>query len=261
MEISIGLPNAIHDVDTDSLIEFARRADSRGFTSLGTVDRIVYPNFEPLLSVAAVATATERIRLATTVLLAPLRPNAAVLAKQAQTLDALSGGRFWLGVGLGAREDDYEVSGIPTKRRGAALDRQVARIKEIWEGDEIGPSRRRAGGPELILGGTARPHTSGWRSTATGGSCTRRLPRCSRSRPSRRMRPGSGPDEAANRVRRRSPTYALGSDAEGQAERGIGHYYAWLGEYAVQIVQSAATSPDDVRRCTSRGSPRPGAMR
>jgi hypothetical protein len=53
MEIAIGLPNAVHDVDADSRLEFAKRADARGFSSLGTVDRVVYPNFEPLLSLAA----------------------------------------------------------------------------------------------------------------------------------------------------------------------------------------------------------------
>src|SRR5947207_15867493 len=115
MEIGVGLPNAVQDVDTESLIEFAKRADARGFSSLGTIDRIVYPNFEPVLSLAAVATVTKRIRLATTVLLGPLRPYTVLLAKELATLDNLSGGRFWLGIGLGAREDGYEVSEIPTK--------------------------------------------------------------------------------------------------------------------------------------------------
>jgi hypothetical protein len=43
MEIGVGLPNAIPDVDRDSLLEFAKRADAKGFASLGTVDRLVYP--------------------------------------------------------------------------------------------------------------------------------------------------------------------------------------------------------------------------
>src|SRR4029079_17566386 len=100
MDIGIGLPNAIQDVDSDSLTEFARRADAKGFSSLGTIDRVVYPNFEPLTALAAAAAVTQRIRLSTTVLLGPLRPNAAELAKQILTLDNLSGGRFWLGIGL-----------------------------------------------------------------------------------------------------------------------------------------------------------------
>jgi len=75
----------------------------------------VYPNFEPLLTLAAAATVTERIKLGTTVLLAPLRPNATMLAKQALTLDDMSGGRLVLGLGIGARDDDYEISGLPRR--------------------------------------------------------------------------------------------------------------------------------------------------
>ena len=248
MEIAVGLPNAIHDVDSDSLIEFAKRADSRGFSSLGTVDRIVYPNFEPLLSLAAVASVTERIRLATTVLLGPLRPNVAVLAKQALTLDALSGGRFWLGIGLGARQDDYEVSEISWKGRGATLDRQLAQVKEIWKGGEIGPAPVRPGGPELIIGGTVdaafervAKYGDGWIMHA--------------ATPETFPEPAAKADEAWKRAGRsgrpRKATlayYALGPDAEALARRAIGHYYAWLGEYAGQIIQSAATTPDMVKR-------------
>jgi alkanesulfonate monooxygenase SsuD/methylene tetrahydromethanopterin reductase-like flavin-dependent oxidoreductase (luciferase family) len=115
MDIGIGLPNAVPGVDRDSLLEFARRADQRGFSTLGTIDRIVYPNFEPLLTLAAAATVTERVKLGTTVLLAPLRPNATMLAKQALTLDDMSGGRLVLGLGIGARDDDYEISGLPRR--------------------------------------------------------------------------------------------------------------------------------------------------
>jgi alkanesulfonate monooxygenase SsuD/methylene tetrahydromethanopterin reductase-like flavin-dependent oxidoreductase (luciferase family) len=127
MDIGTGLPNAVPGVDRDSLLEFARRADQRGFSSLGTIDRIVYPNYEPLLALAAAATVTERIKLATSVLLTPLRANTTMLAKEALTLDDMSNGRLVLGMGLGARDDDYEVSGLPTKRRGATFDAQLAR--------------------------------------------------------------------------------------------------------------------------------------
>lgn len=94
MEIGIGLPNAVPGVDGKSLTEFARRADVRGFSSLGTIDRIVFPNYEPLAALGAAAAVTERIRLATTILIAPYRPNTALLAKEIATLDHMSGGRF-----------------------------------------------------------------------------------------------------------------------------------------------------------------------
>ena len=66
MEIAIGLPNAVPDVDGESLVEFARRADRRGFSSLGTIDRLAYPNYDPLVALGAAAAVTDRIRLATT---------------------------------------------------------------------------------------------------------------------------------------------------------------------------------------------------
>jgi alkanesulfonate monooxygenase SsuD/methylene tetrahydromethanopterin reductase-like flavin-dependent oxidoreductase (luciferase family) len=191
---------------------------------------------------------TQRIRLSTTVLLGPLRANAAVLAKEALTLDGLSGGRFWLGIGLGAREDDYEVSGIPFRGRGAALNRQLKRMKEIWEGSEVGPRPVRSGGPELILGGTVPAafermarYGDGWiMHSAT---------------PATFPDPAKQADEAWERAGRNGKPrkaslayYSLGPDAKAQAEVGLGHYDAWLGEYAAQVVQGAATSPGMVQR-------------
>ena len=58
MEIGIGLPNAIPGVEGSDLIEWARRADAAGFSTLGTIDRIVYPNYDPFVAFAAAAAVT-----------------------------------------------------------------------------------------------------------------------------------------------------------------------------------------------------------
>src|SRR5438067_10803648 len=106
MDIGIGLPNAVQGTSDQDLLNWARAAEEAGFSTLGTIDRIEYPNYEPLSALTAAAAVTDRIRLATTVMLGPLRRNAALIAKQALSIDAIAGGgRFVLGIGLGGRED------------------------------------------------------------------------------------------------------------------------------------------------------------
>ncbi len=75
MDVGIGLPNAVPGTSGTQLVEWARRADGRGFSSLGTIDRVAYDNYEPLTALAAAAAVTERIGLCTSVLLGPLRAN------------------------------------------------------------------------------------------------------------------------------------------------------------------------------------------
>src|SRR5918996_2942234 len=159
MEVGIGLPNTVPGTRGDQLVEFARRGESAGFSSLGTLDRLVYPGLEPLTALAAAAAVTTRIPLRTTVLLAPYRLNAALLAKEAASVHVVSGGRLTLGLGLGWREDDYEASGIEFSSRGRRLDEMLAEIERVWSGHEYGI----AGGigpdvssdpPNLLLGGS-----------------------------------------------------------------------------------------------------------
>jgi alkanesulfonate monooxygenase SsuD/methylene tetrahydromethanopterin reductase-like flavin-dependent oxidoreductase (luciferase family) len=160
MDVAIGLPSTIRGVGRDQLLEWARRAEARGFSSLGTIDRIVYDNYEPLIALAAAAAVTERIRLATTILIAPYRANGALVAKQAASVDRLSNGRLVLGVAVGGREDDYDASGVDFHARGRRFEQMLEQWQAIWAGESFGTAgaigpRPPRGRPTLLLGGTA----------------------------------------------------------------------------------------------------------
>ncbi|WP_086724625.1 LLM class flavin-dependent oxidoreductase [Streptomyces sp. NRRL B-24085] len=157
MNIGLGLPID----DPAELLTWARRADAGPFRTLGLLDRLVYDNPEPLVTLATLAGATSRIRVQTEVLLAPLH-NTALLAKQTATLDRLSGGRFTLGIGIGGREDDCLAAGIDLHRRGRRLDEQMTLLRRAWSGEPygegvgpVGPAPATPGGPEVLFGGFA----------------------------------------------------------------------------------------------------------
>lgn len=159
MELGIAFPKVMPLNKGDRLVEWAVRADEGPFSSLAQIDRLVYGNHDVLIAMAAAAAATERIRLMPTVLIAPLR-SAALIAKQAASIDSISGGRFVLGLGVGSRPDDFTAAGAAMKGRGREFEEQIAEMKRIWAGGNaqegvgpIGPPPARAGGPELLIGG------------------------------------------------------------------------------------------------------------
>src|SRR5918998_818825 len=161
MDVGIGLPATIPRTSGSLVLDWARRADSGPFSSLGTIDRLVYPNYEPLATLAAAAAVTERVRLMTSVLIAPVR-DAALLAKQAATIDALSGGRLSLGLAVGAREDDFRAASASYEDRGRRFEEQLDLMRRVWsgqpvDGGAIGPPPAQQGGPEVLIGGYAPP--------------------------------------------------------------------------------------------------------
>jgi alkanesulfonate monooxygenase SsuD/methylene tetrahydromethanopterin reductase-like flavin-dependent oxidoreductase (luciferase family) len=244
MEIGIGLPNAVPGIDRTGIVDWARRAEAAGFSSLGTLDRIAYGNYESLIALAAAAAVTERIKLATDILIAPLRANTALLAKQTATLDHLAGGgRVVLGLAPGGRRDDYEVSGVDFSRRGRIFDRQLEALRGFWDGDDVGP----AGRPQVLVGGTvdaayrrAARFGDGW--TAGGGGPERFAEGREKAREAWRAAGRDGEPRTMALF-----YFALGDDAEGAVRRSIGAYYSFAGEYAEQIMASAAKDEDTLR--------------
>jgi len=89
---------------------------------------------DPLEWLSFAAACTERLRLATGVLIGP-QHSAAMLAKRLATLDALSGGRLQIGIGLGWQREEYEAVGVPYSARGRRLDECIDAMRVLWRDD------------------------------------------------------------------------------------------------------------------------------
>ena len=249
MDVGIGLPNAVRGVERAGIVEWARRAEQAGFSSLGTIDRLVYPSYEPLIALAAAAAVTERIRLTTDILIAPLRRNTALLSKQTATIDALSGGRLTLGLAVGGRQDDFEASGVDFHARGRLFERQLDEMASVWRGERgIGPAPAGDGRPSLLIGGyidvafqRAAQYADGW--TQGGGTPDAFAEGLEKLKAAWSEAGRSGEPRAVALF-----YFSLGDDAERRASESLGHYYAFLGDYANQIVASAAKAPGTVKQ-------------
>jgi alkanesulfonate monooxygenase SsuD/methylene tetrahydromethanopterin reductase-like flavin-dependent oxidoreductase (luciferase family) len=249
MDIGLGLPSTIPGVEPATVLRWAIDAETRGFASVGVVDRLVYPNLDPMTMLAAAAVVTTDVRLVTGVLVTPIRSNYPAFAKETATIDRLSGGRLVLGLGVGNREDDFTITGLDYHRRGRAFDAQLDEITSIWRGErpELGPEPSRVGGPQLLFGGTSeqafRRMTSfgaGWfASTSTGAGFA------------------AGRDvavaawEAAGRPGRPrlvAHSYAgVGEGALDSARRYLGSYYAHRIADMDTILGNALLSADRIR--------------
>ena len=133
MKLSLTLPTMAPGCDRAALLAWCRGADTGPFTSLAVGERIAFPNPEITVALAAAAATTERIRIVSTLYVAPLHPPA-LLAKRAASLDVLSNGRFVLGLGVGGRDEDYRVVGAPFDHRHARLDAIAAELRRLWSG-------------------------------------------------------------------------------------------------------------------------------
>lgn len=251
MEIGIGLPSTVPGTTGRQITEWARAAEQAGFSTLGTIDRIVYANYEPMTALAAAAAVTDRIRLASTVLLGPLRVNVALLAKQALSVDALAGGgRTVLGLGVGGREDDFAASGVRLADRGPWMDDAVDEIRRIWDGTypyEIGP-RPQGSGPSLLVGGSvtaayqrAASHGDGW---IMGGGTPEMFRQGVETLLSAWRKEGRDGEPRKSAL----AYYSLGAEAEQAAQSYLGDYYGFLGaELAGMVVGSAAKDAETVQ--------------
>lgn len=246
MQVGVGFPNTLTGVDAELTHSWARRAEAGPFTSLGVFDRVVYDSLDPLSTLAVCAGETEDIRLVTSIIAGPLR-STALLGKKAATLDVLSDGRLTLGLALGARKGDYEAAGVDYQSRGGRFTKQLDELREIWQGDDIGPDPVQKGGPELLVGGYSDPsykrvgrYGDGY---IHGGG------------PPKIFAKEAGKAKAAwnEEGRPGSPAlwghgyFALGDEATAEAGREyLLDYYAFTGPFAEQVAEGLLTTPQEV---------------
>jgi probable F420-dependent oxidoreductase len=177
MRIGLGAPVSGAWATPDNITRFAVRAEELGYDALWTFQRLlegaddelapVYRSvLDPLLALTYAAAHTSRIRLGVAVVNMPFVPPV-VLAKQATTLDVLSGGRLDVGLGNGWYAPEFTATAASPARRAARAEEYVRVLRTLWT-DEVAsfdgefytipPSRMmprpvQAGGPPILLGG------------------------------------------------------------------------------------------------------------
>jgi alkanesulfonate monooxygenase SsuD/methylene tetrahydromethanopterin reductase-like flavin-dependent oxidoreductase (luciferase family) len=252
VDIGIGLPNPVPDTPGRLLVDWAKRAEERSFSSLATIDRVAYPNHDSLIAMAAAAAVTERIGLVTNVVVATTR-NPVLLAKEAASVVQISGGRLTLGVAVGGREDDNLASRTEFRNRRDYLEDMLGIMRKAWKGEPVegspkpvSPKPLRGEIPYLIGGylPVSAERAARWAIGWTAG--------------------GLPPDQVAAFLpnvheawkkagRRDKPRivalayYSLGDEHVDASKGYLKDYYGYLGEYADTIADSAFRSPEGLK--------------
>jgi probable F420-dependent oxidoreductase len=175
--IGFCMVNPAPEIHPGHVVQVARKCEEIGLHSMWALDRVVYDNLEPLTLLGAAAAVTSKIRLGTSVLLAALRPPAA-LAKTVATLDFISNGRVTLGIGFGSRQNDFSSVDAPWEHRGSRAEEQVAIMKRLWTGESVTHKGKYFSLENVTVGPkpVQQPHPPIW----TGGSAEAVLKRAGR---------------------------------------------------------------------------------
>ena len=252
MRIGVGLPNTMLDVPGRLLVDWARRAEARGFSSLATIDRVAYPSYDSLTALTAAAAVTERIGLLTNVLLAPLY-NPVLLAKVTACLDQISQGRLTLGLGVGGRPDDYQLAERSFGDRGRRFDADLELLHQSWAGQPVagsefpvGPPTTRGRVPLLIGGqsGLAAPRAARWGAGFTIGGAPPEMAggAIQEFRSAYEQAGGTGTPRIVA-----LSYYSLGEEHTETSLRNLRSYYGFLGDWVEGVAAGAPRTPEAIR--------------
>ncbi len=194
MSVGIGvqLPQTTEAATAQGLLDAARAAEAAGLRSVSVTERVLWPVapvrmadgsdgfppehqkwiFDGFETLAAVSAVTERIDLISAIV-AVLLQSPLNLARRAATLDQLSAGRLRFGVGQGWMDEEYVVTGVPPRRKGAGFEEHIAAMRAMWAPDPVsfsgrfyeippsyhGPKPVRPGGVPILVGTITEPGT------------------------------------------------------------------------------------------------------
>jgi alkanesulfonate monooxygenase SsuD/methylene tetrahydromethanopterin reductase-like flavin-dependent oxidoreductase (luciferase family) len=252
VQIGIGLPSPVLDVPGRLLIEWARRAEERGLSSLATIDRIAYPSYDSLTVLTAAAAVTDRIGLLTNILLGPAY-TPVILAKVTASLDQLSGGRLTLGLGVGARPDDFQLTGKSFEDRGRRFDADLELLHQAWRDEPVAGSPFPVGPPAtrgripLLIGGQAElaaPRAARWEAGFTVGGAPPEMAAAAIQKFRKAYEQAGG----TGRPRIVCLTYfSLGEEHTAESLHNLRTYYGFLGDWAEGVATSAPRTAEVVR--------------
>ncbi|MFL6116360.1 MAG: LLM class flavin-dependent oxidoreductase [Catenulispora sp.] len=248
MDIGIGLPTTL-TVGGSTVVDWARRAEQRGFAALATIDRLVYPNYDTITALAAAAGATSRIGLFTDILLAPVY-QPVWLAKATGSLHALSGGRLTLGLGVGGRREDFAAAERSYEDRGRLMDETLELLHRAWAGEPVAGGRFAVSPPvpggrvPVLVGGNGAAAirrtvrwADGW--TVGGAGVQQAAEFADKVRAAWREADREGEPRLAALM-----YFGLGDDEA--LAHSLRTYYGWLGETAEYVVRGAARTAEQI---------------
>jgi alkanesulfonate monooxygenase SsuD/methylene tetrahydromethanopterin reductase-like flavin-dependent oxidoreductase (luciferase family) len=252
VRIGIGLPSPVLNVPGSLLVDWAGRAEERGFSSLATIDRIAYPSYDSLTALTAAAAVTDRIGLVTNILLGPAY-SPVLLAKVTASIDQVSGGRLTLGLGVGGRPDDYQLAGRSFDDRGRRFDADLELLHTAWASKPVDRSSFPVGPPTtrgripLLIGGQpalAAPRAARWDAGFTLGGAPPEMAGGAIQEFIKRFEEAGG----TGRPRIVALSYfSLGEEHTEESLHNLRTYYGFLGDWAEGLASGAPRTPQAVR--------------
>ncbi len=251
MQIGMNLPVMVPGLDREHILEWCRRIDRGPFSHVASGERITFPNPEVGVTLSAAAAVTERVRILYNVLVLPMH-DAVWAAKQVATLDVVSGGRVTLGVGAGARPEDYRAVSAPFgERRLTQMGEQVATMRRVWAGENVvegalrpvEPAPVQAGGPPILAGSLSERSirkVAAWADGLCGFSFGPNPQEVARSFEQARSAWRDAGREAPPRLVT-SAWFALGSDGRAQLDGYLARYLAFMGPGVAEALAPTVT--------------------